>query len=185
MLSETARQTLLDIAARTVTAAVRGDLTPKFSVDDAELQQHQGAFVTLKIGDRLRGCIGQFIAAMPLWQVVRDMADAAATRDSRFYGNQLTPGDMPALQIDISVLSPLTPTSDPLADIEPGKHGIYIRQGRRTGCYLPQVASETGWSAEEFLSHCCSHKAGLPADAWRDDDTEVLLFTAEVFDNER
>jgi uncharacterized protein len=184
MLSVTARHTLLDIAARTVAAAVRGDLTPKFDVHDPELQHHQGAFVTLNTGGRLRGCIGQFIGRMPLWQVVRDMADAAATRDSRFYGNQLTPADLAALQIDISVLSPLTPTDDPLADIEPGEHGIYIRRGRRTGCYLPQVATETGWGAEEFLSHCCASKAGLPPDAWREDDTEVLLFTAEVFENE-
>ena len=59
--------------------------------------------------------------------------------------------------------------------------GIYIRRGAAAGCFLPQVATETGWSKEEFLSHCCSHKAGLSADAWRDPDTEVLTFQAEVF----
>jgi uncharacterized protein (TIGR00296 family) len=62
-----------------------------------------------------------------------------------------------------------------------GVDGIYIKSGSLSGCFLPQVATETGWNKEEFLSYCCSHKAGLPADAWKQPDTEVYLFTAEVF----
>jgi len=182
MLSEKARRTLLDIARTTVEHAVRGKLTPRFDVDDPELQGHQGAFVTLKTHGQLRGCIGNFVASQPLWQVVRDMADAAATRDMRFFGNQLTPGELPHLRIDISVLSPLTPVKDPLEAIELGTHGIYVRKGGRSGCFLPQVATETGWSKEEFLSHCCAGKAGLAPDAWQDPSTEVLVFTAEVFE---
>jgi AMMECR1 domain-containing protein len=59
--------------------------------------------------------------------------------------------------------------------------GIYIKRGCASGCFLPQVATETRWSKEEFLSYCCAHKAGLPADAWKDPATEVYLFTAVVF----
>jgi uncharacterized protein (TIGR00296 family) len=70
--------------------------------------------------------------------------------------------------------------SDPLA-FELGKHGIYVRRGLASGCFLPQVATETGWGKEEFLSYCCAHKAGLAADAWKDPQTEVYLFTAEAF----
>ena len=89
-------------------------------------------------------------------------------------------GELQDVNVEISVLSPLERTNDPLS-IELGVHGIYIRSGFSSGCFLPQVATETGWSKEEFLSNCASHKAGLPPDAWRDPDTEVLTFTAEVF----
>ncbi|MFW5915583.1 MAG: AMMECR1 domain-containing protein [Planctomycetota bacterium] len=79
----------------------------------------------------------------------------------------------------MSVLSPLEKTGDPM-ELELGTHGIYVQKGRRTGCFLPQVATETGWSKEEFLQRCCSGKAGLSPDAWKDPDTDVYLFTAEV-----
>jgi uncharacterized protein (TIGR00296 family) len=84
------------------------------------------------------------------------------------------------LDIEISVLSPLQKTDDPLS-LRLGVDGIYIKRGRASGCFLPQVATESGWSREEFLSYCCSHKAGLESDAWRDPQTEVYLFSAEVF----
>jgi len=71
-------------------------------------------------------------------------------------------------------------TNDPMS-LRLGVHGIYIVKGARSGCFLPQVATETGWSAEEFLACCCAHKANLPPDAWKDADTDVYLFTAEVF----
>jgi AmmeMemoRadiSam system protein A len=108
------------------------------------------------------------------------MAKASATGDPRFMANPITPGEVNKLDIEISVLSPLQRTDDPLS-LELGTHGIYIKRGYASGCFLPQVAEETGWSKEEFLSQCCLHKAGLPPDAWRDPSTEVYLFTAEIF----
>lgn len=182
MLSEQAGEKLLDIARRTVEAAVRGDLAPAFRITAPELQQHCGAFVTLKTHGHLRGCIGQFVADEPVWQVVRDMADAAATRDMRFFGNQLTPGELPDLHVEISVLSPLELTKDPMEDVELGVHGIYIRHGMQSGCFLPQVATETGWTKEEFLQHCCAGKAGLHPDAWKDPRTEIYTFTAQIIE---
>jgi len=71
-------------------------------------------------------------------------------------------------------------TDNPLS-LRLGIDGIYIKKGYASGCFLPQVATETGWDKEEFLSYCCAHKAGLTPDAWRDPETEVYLFTAEVF----
>ena len=112
--------------------------------------------------------------------MVVEMAKASATGDARFFDNQITPDDLPNLDIEISVLSPLKKTADPLS-LRLGVDGIYIKKGHLSGCFLPQVAEETGWSKEEFLSYCCSHKAGLPEDAWRDPKTEVFLFSAEVF----
>jgi uncharacterized protein (TIGR00296 family) len=84
------------------------------------------------------------------------------------------------LDVEISVLSPLERTGDPL-NLRLGIDGIHIKKGRASGCFLPQVATETGWSKEEFLSHCCSDKASLAPDAWKDAGTDVYLFTAEVF----
>ena len=182
MLSETARKTLLDVARRTVEAAVAGWAAPRLQVDDEELQGHQGAFVTLKTRGQLRGCIGRFTADIPLWQVIREMAGAAALEDPRFHHMRLTPLDLGELNIEISVLSPLRPIQDPLTEMELGTHGIYIRQGGRSGCFLPQVATETGWTKDELLGHCCAGKAGLSHDAWRDPATEVLIFTAEIIE---
>ena len=184
MLSEQARKTLLDIARRSVEAAVRGDSPALLAADDPELQGHQGAFVTLRTHGQLRGCIGQFTAHQPLHEVVAQMAEASATEDPRFWGMRLRPADMQDLHIEISVLSPLRRVRDPLNELELGTHGVYIRRGTRSGCFLPQVAGETGWSKEEFLCQCCAGKAGLPAQAWRDPTTEVLVFTAEVIELE-
>ena len=108
------------------------------------------------------------------------MASASATRDSRFSANPITAKELDELDIEISVLSPLEKTDDPLS-LRIGIDGIYIVKAGRTGCFLPQVATETGWTTEEFLSNCCGHKVGLEPDAWKESDTEVYLFTAEVF----
>ena len=180
MLSENARKTLLTIARRTVEAVVRKEPLPEFDVEDAELSAHQGAFVTLRTDGQLRGCIGRFVADAPLWQIVRQMAVESATKDPRFFGTPLRPEELASLHIEISVLSPLRRVQDPMNEVELGTHGIYVRRGHRTGCFLPQVATETGWSKLEFLRHCCAGKAGLPADAWKDPQTEVHVFTAEV-----
>ena len=167
-------------AKQTVEAAVKGLPVPKTRVDDPALLAHQGCFVTLKTGGRLRGCIGQFVAEKPLFEMVCEMAVASARRDPRFADSRIRPADLPKLDIEISVLSPMEKTDDPLS-LELGKHGIYITDGRTSGCFLPQVAEETGWTKEEFLSYCCAHKAGLAADAWKNKNVEVYLFTADVF----
>jgi AmmeMemoRadiSam system protein A len=184
MLSEPARKTLLGIARQAVAAAVRAEPAVPPQVSDPELSAAQGAFVTLKTHGRLRGCIGQFIAQKPLFQVVHEMAVAAATEDPRFFGMRLRPQEMDVLEIEVSVLSPLSPVKDPMAEVELGTHGIYIRRGYRSGCFLPQVATETGWSKEEFLCQCCAGKAGLPPYAWKDPQTEVLVFTAEIIEEQ-
>ena len=180
MLSYENRCKLMEIARSTVEAAVKGQEIPDIECETEELQGKQGAFVTLKTDGQLRGCIGRFVADKQLWKIVKAMAVAAATQDPRFRGNRIQPDELDRLNIEISVLSPLKKTDNPLG-IELGKHGIYIRRGMRTGCFLPQVATETGWSKEQFLGHCCAHKAGLPQDAWKEDETEVYVFTAEVF----
>jgi AmmeMemoRadiSam system protein A len=134
----------------------------------------------LKARGNLRGCIGQFTSDRPLVELVVEMAEASASKDPRFFGHPLTAKDLRDLDIEISVLSPLERTDNPLG-LRLGVDGIYIKRGHASGCFLPQVATETGWTTEEFLSYCCSHKAGLAPDAWKDPKTEIYLFTAEVF----
>ncbi|MEN6332711.1 MAG: AmmeMemoRadiSam system protein A [Phycisphaerales bacterium] len=181
-MDDTQKKQLLKIARDAVEAVVRGTPVETPHSDDPQLNAPCGCFVTLKTGDRLRGCIGQFISNCPLIELVAEMAEASVAKDPRFVDHRITPEELDEIDIEISVLSPLTRTNDPLS-LRLGVDGIYIKRGYASGCFLPQVATETGWDAEEFLSYCCSHKAGLRADAWKDPRTEVYLFTAEVFDS--
>jgi len=174
------KKVLLKVARDTVESVIRNEPVYKSESDDPELNEHCGCFVTLKNQDRLRGCIGQFTSDSPLIELVAAMAKASSTGDPRFFADPITIDELEQLDIEISVLSPLERTDDPLS-LRLGVDGIYIKRGRASGCFLPQVATETGWSKEEFLSYCCAHKAGLAADAWKKPNTEVYLFTAEVF----
>jgi len=179
-MNDVQKQTLLGVARDTVEAVIRRQLAEKPRSDDPELNAHCGCFVTLKNKGRLRGCIGQFISESPLIELVAEMAKASATGDPRFVADRITLDELEELDIEISVLSPLQRAHEPLS-LRLGVDGIYIKKGPASGCFLPQVATETGWSKEEFLSYCCAHKAGLEADAWKDPDTEVYFFTADVF----
>ncbi len=178
-MTDAEKSAILDAARAAVEAAVQAD--PQPAVDSAEpiFDERRGVFVTLKTGGRLRGCIGRFDPSEPLRQLLPEMAVASATQDPRFLHDRIMPGELHDLSIEVSVLSPLEKTDDPLS-IELGTHGIYIKKGYQSGCFLPQVATETGWSKEEFLSTCAAHKAGLDPDAWRDPDTEVYIFTADI-----
>ena len=105
-------------------------------------------------------------------------------QDPRFAFDRVQPEELPRLKIELSILSPMHRTYDPLGEFKVGTHGVYIKQGERGGCFLPQVAVEQGWTAEQTLAHCCAGKAMLPPDAWRRDECEVYLFTAEIYSEE-
>ena len=179
-MNDTQKQTLLKVARDTIEAVVKNKQIETPHSDDPQLNAPCGCFVTLKSGKQLRGCIGRFISDIPLIELIGEMAIASATEDPRFAANRIKANELDKLDIEISVLSPLQKTDNPL-NLKLGVHGIYIKRRHTSGCFLPQVATETGWSKEEFLSYCCSHKAGLSPDAWKDAATEVSLFTAEVF----
>jgi len=138
-----------------------------------------GAFVTFWSGRDLRGCVGTFASTTDLAATIADVTRSSLA-DPRFEGDPIAADELPGVEIEVSILTDPQPTSDPLS-LVPGTHGIIVRRGARTGCFLPLVASERGWSAAEFLSRCCTMKAGLDADAWRDRETQVLLFTADSF----
>ncbi len=173
------QQMLLKLARETIEAHLHNRPLPPLPEIPTEQANFGGAFVTLRHMEQLRGCIGQFLPSTGLAETTQHMA-LSSLQDPRFRANPVTANELPQITIEISVLSPLERTDDPLS-LQPGVHGIYIRRGHQAGCFLPQVASEQGWDMEEFLSHCCTGKAGLPPDAWKDPETEVHSFTADVF----
>ena len=179
-MNDTQKQSLLKVARDTVEAVITGKPAEAPQSDDPELNAPCGCFVTLKNHGRLRGCIGNFISDSPLIELLAEMAKASATSDPRFFADRISEEELDKLDIEISVLSPLQKTSEPLS-LQLGIDGIYIKKGRASGCFLPQVATETGWNKDEFLSNLCAHKAGLAPLAWKDPSTEIYIFTAEVF----
>jgi len=183
------KKLLLGIARESAQASLEGRKAgfPAKDTLPAEARGAGGAFVTLR-NDRkaetLRGCIGNYNldGAMELWEVVADMA-VSATQDSRFHYDPVTAQEMKtAVRVEISVLSPFTRVKDPSA-IRLGVHGVsLVWNGSRRSVYLPQVATETGWDLDTFLSHLCE-KGGLPPEAWKDrKKMEFDLFTAEVLE---
>ncbi len=181
-LGEADQKALLKIARETVETLVQSGKPPKIQADSEGLKKHRGAFVTLKIDGSLRGCIGRFEPNLPLSEVVRDMAAAAATQDPRF--PPVSKNELSKLRYEISVLSPLRKVRS-AEEIEVGRHGVEIIKGFRGGVFLPQVATENHWDKETFLSVLCAEKAGLPPDCWRDPSATLMVFTAQVFGDEK
>ncbi len=173
---------LITVARDTVEKFVRTGKVLEVQEADPRLQVPEGAFVTLHKGRALRGCIGNIWGQGPLVQTVRDMTVAAASEDPRFPA--VTAAELSGIRIEVSVLS--TPQLVRSVDeIELGKHGVIVSRGQHNrGVFLPQVATETGWSKERFLSELCSQKAGLPADCWKQSGIRLETFTADVFGEE-
>ncbi len=140
------------------------------------LWEKRGVFVTLLKEGHLRGCIGVLEPVYPLYEGIQKMALSSAFEDPRF--SPLKADELPFIEIEISVLSPLKLGT--IDEIEVGKHGVYIIKGIHRGVLLPQVPVEFNWDKETFLKHVCL-KAGLSPDCYKDPDTELYLFTAEVF----
>lgn len=176
-LNKEEKQRLLEIAKASIIEAVTGEKKEEIKVTEERLNENCGAFVTIKKHGQLRGCIGYIIAVKPLYETVRDVAASAAIKDTRFH--PMTEDELKDMELEVSALTPLKRISD-ASEIEVGKHGIYMKQGFYSGLLLPQVATEYGWDRETFLQHTC-RKAGLPTDAWKDESTEIYIFSAEVF----
>jgi len=182
LLNKKEQERLLQIARESVETYIKEGKIPEFSEDNPMLNQKLGAFVTIKKHGKLRGCIGEFSPTKePLYKVVSKMAIAAATKDIRF--SPVKEEELDELEYEVSVLSE-PQKIDNWRKIELGKHGVIIRQSLNQGVFLPQVADETGWSLEKFLSELCFQKAGLPPDCYKDKNTEIYTFTAKVFSEE-
>jgi AmmeMemoRadiSam system protein B/AmmeMemoRadiSam system protein A len=176
-LSEQEKKALHHIAKTVIENKAKGKTVPEFKVDSPLLKENWGAFVTIQKKGQLRGCIGYIEGRGPLYRTVEEMAEAAAFRDPRFM--PVHEKELPELDIEISVLTPLKKITD-INEIEVGKHGIYMKKGPFSGLLLPQVATEYGWDRQTFLEHTCQ-KAGLPSHAWKDKNTEIYIFSADIF----
>ena len=177
-LDEPQRKALLEIARRALEGYVGAGKIPREEGARGALAAPGAAFVTLTKNGRLRGCIGYTEAVAPLFKVVQECAVAAAAEDPRF--PPVSPMELPSLRVEISVLTPLVPIRP--EEVEIGRHGLMVSQGRMRGLLLPQVPVEWGWDRETFLDQTCV-KAGLPPSAWRHGAT-LRAFTAEVFGEE-
>jgi len=176
-LADKEKQELLSVARQSAEAAVRGGKEYSPGTAASVLMQDRGAFVTITKNGDLRGCIGYMAPMEPLIKTVRDVAGFAVLRDRRF--PPVTPAELGQLQYEVSVLSPLRRVRD-INQIQVGRHGLLMVKGDHEGVLLPQVPVEQGWDRKTFLEET-ARKAGLPASAWKDEGTDIFLFTAEVF----
>lgn len=179
MTDVASRRALLSLARHAIASGVgeRAGAQPSLDETLPILAERRGAFVTITMSTRLRGCIGRVEPTVPLRALIPEIAHAAAFSDPRFPA--VRRHDVPSLTIEISLLSTPVTIDDPDL-VEVGRHGLVVAAGARRGLLLPQVATQYGWSREEFLAETCL-KAGLGADAWRAGEVSIQTFTAEVF----
>ena len=184
MLTYELKRELLGIARSSIAAALQQRPARTRDVPETqpseELLQPRGAFVTIRIEGELRGCIGYMESVLPLAEVVAEVAVKAALDDPRF--PPLTLRELDQATLEISILSPLRRIRSK-EEVVVGTHGLMLESGFGKGVLLPQVATEYGWSAEEFLE-AVSRKSGLHRLAWREPDARISVFTAEVIDEE-
>jgi AmmeMemoRadiSam system protein A len=175
-LDQDEQRYLLGLARETIEGFLKTEKRPRPKAAPKRLTEKRGAFVTLKVDDQLRGCIGYPLPYKPLAETVAEMALAAATQDPRF--PPLRAEELKRLKIEISVLTLPQPVQD-VNEIEVGRHGIIVSKGIAKGLLLPQVPTEYGWDRETFLHHGCL-KAGLDEDEWRK-GAQIEVFEAQVF----
>lgn len=175
-LTSSDKKTLLAFARETLSRLLLTDTVPLARSFNSTIEQHQGAFVTLKKKGELRGCIGRMIGDEPLIKIVGVMAIQAAFNDNRF--NQLTADELSDIEIEISVLTPMKQVSG-AGDIVVGRDGVLINKEGHQAVFLPQVAREQGWNRDEMLDNLC-RKAGLDTGCWKQ-RTQFSTFQAIVF----
>jgi len=166
---------LLTMARNALEMYVKGNSLPDYKETKINLSnlKPMGAFVTLYKKGELRGCIGHIESDKPLYQTIQSLTISSASKDYRF--KSVKEDELTEIEIEISVLTPMKKISS-IDQIEVGRHGIYMKKGYQTGTFLPQVASDTGWSVEEFLGKCARDKAHIGWEGWKDAD----LFTYEA-----
>src|SRR5438874_5766152 len=175
-LSQSQSADLLNLARNVIRSALSGTQIVVHVPADTTLHQPAGAFVSLHAiqTHRLRGCVGRLDAAQPMYQAVAQAAQSVLG-DPRFTAEPVSLNELPNLLLEISLLSPLRLATGP-TDFDLLNDGIYLTAGGRSGCFLPQVARETGWSKEQLLDRLCMEKLGLPTRAWTTPQAKLQKF---------
>ena len=169
---------LLELARETISNHLSGISLRNYeeSALSPGVTQKAGTFVSLHKSNELRGCIGRFSSEDALYKLIQQMSLSSAFRDYRF--DPVSKGELTDIEIEISVLSPLKRIVS-IEEFKPGKHGIYIKKGEKSGTFLPQVGATTKWSKEQLLGYCSRDKAGIGWDGWKDAD--LFIYTTLVF----
>ena len=175
-LSEADQRVLLDLARKAIREAVLHRKLPDVIPQEGFLSERCGVFVTLHVRGRLQGCIGVTEPDESLGEAVVRCAVSAALEDPRF--SPMKEPQLEEMSVEISLLSALEPILP--ESIEIGRHGILVVNHAKRGLLLPKVATEHGFTREQFLEETC-WKAGLPREAWKDSETLLFGFTCEVF----
>jgi len=175
MISEVDQPLLLSVARQALEARV-GRLRAPDVICVGPLGLRCGAFVSIHRGQALRGCLGRLSSDSPLGRTLVHLGGAVADSDPRFA--PVTPEELPLLHLEISLLTPERSVAA-IDEIDVGRHGLIVEQGRARGLLLPQVATDHAWDRETFVEQTCI-KAGLPRDAWKN-GARLHLFEAHVF----
>jgi AmmeMemoRadiSam system protein B/AmmeMemoRadiSam system protein A len=181
VLNEEDKKELLSLARQTILQTLKNGRLAAPEVSNPKFSSNAAVFVTLWEKYQLRGCVGQTQAVYPLKEAIVVAAYQAAFGDMRFM--PVEEKELKDINIEISVLSPLEKINN-IDKIKLGTNGVYVSREGNAGIFLPEVATQTGWTKEEFLNHLCREKAGLPPQAWKDPATELYIFTTTVFSEE-
>jgi len=176
-LNDQEKQYLLDLVRNTIVNILETGEFPETEPVSEKMREKYGVFVTLHKEGNLRGCIGYIEGVDQLYKSVMNMSKSAAFQDPRF--PPVEKKEVDQLEIEISVLSPIKKIES-VDEIQVGKHGLIVQQGPYRGLLLPQVATEWGWDKLQFLEQTC-RKAGLSTDAWKNTETDIYIFSAEIF----
>ncbi len=177
MLTDEEKAFLKDVVQRSISSKLAGEEAKPLVPESEKLKKPMGAFVTLTLDGKLRGCIGNLQAEEELYKTIWDMARSAAFKDTRF--SELTPEEFERMEVEISILSSITECRDKLS-VEIGRHGLIIQRGPQSGLLLPQVAVEWGWDRQTFLDQTC-RKAGLEPSVLSLAGTNIFWFEAVAF----
>jgi uncharacterized protein (TIGR00296 family) len=150
-----------------------------------KFKEKQGVFVTLRLYEQLRGCIGFPTPVYPLQRAVIEASRAAAFKDPRF--PEVAKEEFDDICVEVSVLTvpKLIEVESPeeyMDKIIVGRHGLIIKKEWKSGLLLPQVFSDLDCTPKEALEMVCE-KANLEPDEWKE-DAEVFTFSAEIFSEE-
>jgi len=184
--SDTEGNELVKMARKAVSELLKNNSKINDSEFNSKYDFSSGVFVTLNKQNSLRGCIGYPLPVKNLSEGLIEAAIAAATQDSRFTSVNIDELDL--IVFEVTVLTPPIEikVDDPmeyLSSIKVGRDGLIVENAYTSGLLLPQVPTEYGWNAEEFLCHTCE-KAGLVKDAWKDKTTKVSRFEGVIFKEE-
>ena len=181
VLVKLARKTIMDKLGADASGSAFEDLLS--ALEDERFTLHCGTFVTLKINGQLRGCIGSLTSTETVLEGVKRNAIQAAFHDPRFA--PLSKEELGRTEIEVSILTEPQPLAfrdwqDLIKKLRVHVDGVIIRKGHAGATFLPQVWEQLP-RPEEFLAHLCM-KAGLPSQAWKNSELEVLTYQVQYFE---